>query len=218
MDGAEQHNARHAGGNGEWIDRPHQPAGNLPRYWPASARSRQHEYPAVDDHGLHGGHLRAGGDLRPARRHVRAGQDLQSRLLDLHHRLDPAELPADRQHRRLLSRRHARGAGDRRGHADGDVDGDPDRRVSAQGTRAGAGHQYHGCDRRPVHRPGAGRPACRHRLAAGVLHQHPGRRDRHDLGLCQPQGRRSRAQARQARLVGQHHLRGRPDPDPHRHQ
>ena len=50
------------------------------------AGPRQRQLPAVDADGLPAGDRGAGGHVRPARRHVRPGPDLQPRLRGLHRR------------------------------------------------------------------------------------------------------------------------------------
>ena len=79
-----------------------------------------------------------------------------------------------------------------------------------QAARAGARHQHHGGDRRAVPRAGARRPAGRYRLAADLLDQRADRDRRHDLGVSAASRTSTRrTRARQARLVGQYHLRDR---------
>ena len=72
------------------------------------------------------------------------------------------------------------------------------------------GHQRRRRDRGLVPRPGDRRPARPAQLAPGVPRVGAVRRLRHGLGLPQA-ARHRRAQAREDGLVGQHHVRRRPD-------
>ena len=107
-------------------------------------------------------------------------------------------------------------AGDRRVDADGQLGGDPHRRVPGRTARLRARHQPDRRAGRHVHRPGRRRPARRLGLARGVLDQPAGRRVRHAVGLPEA-ARQRRAAPRQDRLVGQHHVRARPRRGARRH-
>ena len=93
-------------------------------------------------------------------------------------------------HARAVADSLASRAGLRRSHADGQLGGDPDRRVPGEAARHGARHQPDRRDLRPVHRPAARRPAGRLGLARGVLGQRAHRRLGHGLGIPQPAGDR----------------------------
>ena len=215
--GAVEHDRRRVHVRSRRLDRHHRAAGDLPRHPSRSAGAGQRRLPAVDDHGVPAGAGRARGHPRPPRRHVRPGQDLQRGLRGLHRRLDPAVVRSvPRRPRRALADRLAGAAGRRRVHADGQLGRDPDRRVPRRPARLRPRHQPGRGHRRPVHRPGGGRPAGRHRLARGVLGQRAGRGLRHALGLPHAAGQRGTAPWPH-RLVGQHHLRRRPERGADRH-
>ena len=177
----------------------------------------QHHLPAVDDHGLPAGAGRARREPGAARRHVRPGPDVQPGLRGVHRRVDPAVVrPVPGQRRGAVADRVAVPAGDRRLDADGQLGGDPHRRLPARTPRLRPRHQPDRRAGRHVHRPGRRRPARRLGLAGGVLDQPAGRRVRHAVGL--PAAARQRRTApRQDRLVGQHHVRARPRLGPRRH-
>ena len=86
----------------------------------------------------------------------------------------------------------------------------------ARAARPGARHQRRRGDRRLVPRPGHRRPARPGRLEAGLPRVGAVRRVRHGLGLPQA-ARHRRAPPGEDGLVGQHHVRGRPDRDAGRH-
>ncbi len=198
------------------LDCDHRAAGDLPRHQPRSADGREHQLPALDDHGLPAGPGRARGDRRPARRHVRPGQDLQRRLRRVHSGVDPAVVRSVHgRPRRSVADRVAGGAGARRVDAHRELGRDPHRRVPRRPARVRARHQPGGGDRRPVHRPGRGRGARRDRLARRVLGERARRRVRNRVGLLHA-ARHRRATPRPDRLVGQHHVRDRLERDPDR--
>ena len=142
MGGADEYHRRHVHVDPQWLDRHHRPAGHLPRHRAGSAGPGQHLLPAVDDHGIPARPGRAGGQPRPARRHVRPGEDLQRGLCRLHHRLDPALVrPVPRRWRGDVADRLAGAAGRRRVHADGELGRDLDRRVAGRPARVRARHQ-----------------------------------------------------------------------------
>ena len=85
------------------------------------------------------------------------------------------------------------------------------RRLPRRPARHGARDQQHRRRQRHVRRPHPRRPAGADRLAAGLPDLGSGRPLRHGLGLPQAGGAQQNA-ARLDRLVGQPHLRPRPDP------
>ena len=174
--------------------------------------------PALDDPRLPGRLQRPDRQPRPARRHVRPGEDLQPRLRHLHGRLAAAGGRLDDRHRRRhLPDRVPDRAGGRRGLPAGQRGGDHHRRLPGQPARHGARDQQHRRRQRPLRRARPRRPAGPDRLAPGLPDLGPGRPLRHRLGLPQAGGAQ-RAPAGVDRLVGQRHLRARPGPaDGRRH-
>ena len=161
----------------------------------------QHQLPAVDDHGLPPGAGGTRGQPRPAGRHVRPGQDVQRGLRGVHRRVGPAVVrPVPGHARGDVADRLAVPAGHRRVDADGQLGGDPHRRVPAGAARLRARHQPDRGAGGHVHRPGRGRPARRLGLARRVLDQRPGRRVRHAVGL--PAAARQRRAAPRPRSTG----------------
>ena len=178
---------------------------------------RQHQLPAVDDHGIPGRHGGAGGRLRPPRRHVRPRADVQPRLRRVHRGVDPAGRHlADRRRGGAVADRLAHRAGHRRRVHHGQLHRDPHRRLPRRPARHRARHQRRRRDRGLVPRPGDRRPARPAQLAPGLPRVGAVRRLRHDLGLPQA-ARHRRAQAREDGLVGQHHVRRRPHRAADRH-
>ena len=112
--------------------------------------------------------------------------------------------------------RHAHRPGRRRRLPVRQLVGDPDRRLPARPARAGARHERGGRHRRLVHRPRPGRHPGPDGLAAGVPRLGAGRPVRHVLVVVEARGARH-PPARADRLVGQRHLRRRPDPGAGRH-
>ena len=124
---------------------------------------------------------------------------------------------AARHARRLVADRDADPAGRRRGDADGQLQRDPHRRVPRQRARPGARAEPGGGHRRRVHRPRARRPARPDQLAATSSSS---RSRSACIGAIWSYLKLQRAghpAAGEARLVGQPHLRRRPDRDPGRH-
>ena len=78
------HDARRPDRDDQLLDPADRPARHLPRAEDRPARARQLQLPAVADHGIPRGHGGPGRHLRPPRRHVRPGEDVQRRLRDLH--------------------------------------------------------------------------------------------------------------------------------------
>ncbi len=96
--------------------------------------------------------------LGTAGRHLRPGQDVQRGLRDLRARRAGAAIrPVHRRVGRAVADRLPGRAGGRRGHADGQRPGHPDRRVPLQSARHGDGHQPGRRHLRHVHRPDPGR-------------------------------------------------------------
>ena len=126
-----------------------------------------------------------------------------------------ADLAAGRRGRAVADRLADR-AGHRRRVPDGELVGDPDRRVPPGPARSGARHQRRRGDRRLVPRPGDRRPARPGRLEARLPRVGAVRPVRDRVGLPEAP-RHRRAPPREDGLVGQHHVRGRPDRDPGRH-
>ncbi len=180
----------------------HRAAGDLPRHPPRSARAGQHQLPAVDDHGLPAGPGGAGGHRSAGSATCSAGCRIYNVGFVVFTRRSIAAVlrSVPRRARRAVADRLAGAAGDRRLDADGQLGGDPDRRLSGRPARPRARHQPGRGARRPVHRPGRGRPARGAGLAGGVLGQRAGRRLRHDVGL--PQAARHRRRGAPAGSTG----------------
>ena len=140
-------------------------------------------------------------------------QHVQPRLRHLHGRLAGADDRLDDRPRggdvpdRLPHR-----AGHRRRVPARELGGDPHRRLSRQPARHGARHQQHRRRQRDVRRARARWPARPDRLAARVPDLGAGRAVRNRVGLPEARGAQHAA-ARARRLVGQHHVRARADPD-----
>ena len=186
---------------------------HLPRHPPRPARAGEQLLPAVDDPRLPRRHERPDRQPRPARGHVRPGEDVQPRLPRLHDRLAvPDDRLDDRARRRAVPDRLSHRAGGRGGLPAGELRGDPDRRLPGQPARDGARHQQHRRRQRRLHRARARRPARADRLAGGVPDLGADRRVRDRLGVSEARGAQH-AQTGEGRLVGQPHLRARADPD-----
>ena len=217
MDRALEHDARRVHGRARLVDRPHLAARDLPRHPPRPARAEQRELPALDADGLPRGDRGARRHLRSPRRHVRPRAHVQRRVPHLHHRVDPAVV--DAVHRfagRDLAHRFPRRAGRRRRAAPRQRDRDPHRRVPGDAARHGHGHQHGRRHRGPVRRPRRRRSARRHRLAPDLLGERARRRVRDGVGLPQAEGGRHATRGAHG-LVGQRHVRPRPDPRAGRH-
>ena len=134
-------------------------------------------------------------------------RDVQPRVRAVRRVLHPAvgDLAA-RHRRRLVADRDADPAGSRRGHADGQLQRDPHRRVPAERARSRARAEPGGRHRRLVHRPGARRRARPARLAVRLPGLGPVRGARHDLVLPEAAGARH-PPAGPAGLGGQPDLR-----------
>ena len=187
MGGVVEHDARRADRDTRHLGRDHCDAGHLPRHRSGPAGPGQHRLPAVDDPGLPAGHGRARGIARSSRRHVRPRPDVQPRLCRLQRGIGGAvarSVPCAR--RRVVAHLVARGPGDRRRDADGELGRDPDRRVPGEPAGHGPGRQPDHRAGRPVPRPGRRRPARRDRLARGLLDQRAIRPRRHDLVVSEP--------------------------------
>ena len=186
MGGAGEHDRRHVHGHPRRIDRHHRAASDLPGHPPGSAGARQHQLPAMDDHGVPAGPGRPRGHPRPPRRHLRPRQDLQRGVRGLHGGLGPAVVrPVHRRARRAVADRLAGAPGRRRVHAHGQLGRDPDRRLSRRSAGLRAGDQPDRGPGRPVHRPGRRRPAGRLGLARGLLDQRARRDLRDPVGLLE---------------------------------
>ena len=121
----------------------------------------------------------------------------------------------DRHRRRALPDHHAHPAGRRRRAADGQLQRDHHRRVPRRPARARARPEHGGRHRRLVPRPGDRRRARPGRLAPRLPGLGAVQPLRHGLGL--PQAARPQpAPPPRHGLVGQHHLRPRPDRRPGR--
>ena len=102
----------------------------------------QHQLPALDDHGLPPRSGGPRGQPGKARRHVRPGEDVQRGVRGVHDRLHPAVVrPLPRRPRGDVADRLADPAGDRRLDADGQLGGDPHRRVPGRAARVRPRHQ-----------------------------------------------------------------------------
>ena len=121
-----------------------------------------------------------------------------------------------RRRRGAVADRLADRPGHRRRLPDGQLQRDPHRRLPGRPARHGAGHQRRRRDRRLVPRAGDRRPARPRQLAPGVPRVRAVRRVRHDLGLPQA-ARHRRTPPGPHGLVGQRHLRRRPDRGARRH-
>ena len=162
--------------------------------------------------GLHGRDGGAGRQPRPDRRHVRPRADVQPRLRGLHGLLDPAVGHLDaRAAGGALADRDAGRPGHRRRVAVRQLVGDPDRRLPRRPARPGARDQHGRRDRRLVHRPRARRRARAGLVAAGVPRLGARSACSGPSGPTYARGARD-PHAGEDRLVGQHHLRRRPDP------
>jgi hypothetical protein len=197
-------------------DHPDRPAGDLQRHSPGSAGAVEHRLPAVDDHGLPAGAGGVRGEPRPAGRHPGPGQDLQPGLRGVHGGLDPAV--AGSLHRPAcgaVADRLALPAGVRRLDALGELGRDPDRRLPAGAARLRPGREPDRDPRRAVHRADRRGAARGVGLAGGVLGERAGRHRGDLVGVLPAAGQRGAAPGTD-RLVGQRHLRDRPERDPRR--
>ncbi len=208
-----ERDARRAARDARRVDRPDRDARHLPRHRPEPAAAGQQLLPALDDPRLPRRDERARRRSRPARRPLRAGEDVHARLRDLHRRVAASDdrLDARPRGRRLADRLPAR-ARRRRGVPDCELGGDPDRRVPVQPARARARPEQRRRDQRPVHRTAARRPARADQLAARLPRLGAVRDLRNDL--VAPQAARDRrARAGADRLAGKRDVRGRARPD-----
>ena len=147
----------------------------------------EHELPAVVDPRLPGRDGGAAGEPRPARRHLRAGADVQPRLRGLHVVLDPALGHLDARERGCaLADPDAGRAGRRRRARVRELERDPHRRVPEGPARARAGSEQHRDGRGLVHRARARRRARAGRVAARLPRLGAGRRVRDGLVVPQP--------------------------------
>ena len=121
----------------------------------------QHQLPAVDADGLPARHRGAGGDARPARRHVGRVRiyNLGFVVFTVASIAAVARPVPRRQAGALWLIVLAGRAGRRRRDADGQLDRDPHRRVPAARARHGAGHQP-GRRRSPARSSGWSSAAC----------------------------------------------------------
>ena len=117
---------------------------------------------------------------------------------------------------RAVAHRPAGVPGHRRRDDPGQLDRHPDRRVPRLAARHRAGHQHRRRYRRVVHRPRARRRPGGVELAQHLLGQRARRHRRHHLGVPVA-ARHRRAPPRQDRLVGQRHVRDRPERPAGRH-
>ena len=183
MDGALQHDPGDAGGDHQLLDRDHLPAGHLPRHRPGPTAARERQLPPLDADGVPGRQRRPGGRLRPPRRHLRPGQDVQRRLPDLHPGLDrPGPHPRRGLGGGARADRAAHRPGGRRGPADGQLHGHPHRRLPCHRARHGPGDQPGGGAGRLLHGAADRRAAGRHQLAGRLPGQRPVRDLRDRLG------------------------------------
>jgi hypothetical protein len=172
VDRAVQYHPGHLHGRPRRVDRVDRAAGHLPGDQPRPAPAGQHRLPAVDADGLPGGDRGAGGDVRPAGRHLRSGPHVQRRVCCLQLRVPgPVAVLVEGGPRRVVADRVAGCSRHRRGAADVQLNRHLDRRLPGRGAGDGHGDQHGGGHRRLLHRPGAGRGAGGGRLAGGVLGQ-----------------------------------------------
>ena len=211
MDRAVEHDPGDSARDARRLDHDHRDAGDLPRHPPRSAGAGEQLLPAVDDPRLHDRRLGADRQPRAARGHLRAGADLQPRVRDLHGGVaDPGRRLDDRSRRRRLPDHLPDRPGHRRRLPDGELGGDPHRRVPAEPARDGARDQQHRRRQRDVRRARDRGAAGADQLAPGVPDLGSGRAVRDGVGLPEPQGA-EHAQEGPDRLVGQRDVRARTD-------
>ena len=213
MDRAVEHHAGGPAGDARRVDHADRDARHLPRHQARPAGPGQQLLPAVDGARLPGRVERADRLPGPARRHVRAGADLQPRVRHLYGRVAAADDRLDdRPRRRHLPDRLPDRAGDRRRVPARQLRRDPDRRVPRQSARDGARDQQHRRRQRLVRRADSRGPPGSDQLAHGVPDLGPGRAVRDGVGVHEAPGA-EHAAAHARRLAGQRHVRARPDPD-----